>query len=88
MGARANGRRRLRHRLPVSLRHYWKLILGSVAALAAVAVAIGSMRVTALVYSDAAEGFTVNWDVEGNEDLFDTTVAHEISLDYDERDYE
>lgn len=88
MGAETSGRRRLRHRLPVSLRHYWRLIAGSVAALAAVAMAIGSVRATALVYSDAAEGFTVNWDIEGNEDLFDTSVAHEIGLDFDERDYE
>ncbi|WP_026931411.1 CotH kinase family protein [Glycomyces tenuis] len=79
--------RAIRHRIPVSLRHRWRLVAGSVGLIAALILVVGSLRVTALVYSDAAEGFTVNWDVQGTVDLFDTSVAHEISLEYDEDDY-
>jgi spore coat protein CotH len=81
-------RRRLRHRIPVGLRHYWKLIAGSIGVVATLALVIGTIRVSALVASDAAEGFEVNWDIEGTVDLFDTSVAHKISLDFDSTDYE
>ncbi|MCD0443183.1 CotH kinase family protein [Glycomyces sp. A-F 0318] len=79
---------RLHHRLPVSLRHYWRLIAGSVGVVLALALVIGTVRVSALAYSDSNEGFAVNWDIEGTVDLFDTAVAHEISLEYDQDDYD
>jgi hypothetical protein len=78
----------IRHRIPVNLRHHWKLVAGSVGLVAVLILVLGSLRASALVYSDAAEGFTVNWDVQGTVDLFDTSVAHEISLEYDEDDYQ
>lgn len=79
---------KLHHRLPVRLRQYWRLIAGSVGLLLVLALVIGTVRVSALAYSDSNEGFAVNYDIEGTVDLFDTSVAHEISLEYDENDYQ
>ncbi|WP_112141367.1 CotH kinase family protein [Glycomyces dulcitolivorans] len=81
-------RKKLRHRIPVSLRHYWKLIAGSVGLIAVLTLAVGTVRATALVYSDANEGFVVTNDIQGTVDLFDTSVAHEISLSYSDADYD
>lgn len=80
--------RKLRHRIPVSLRHYWKLIAGSVGLIAVLTLVVGTVRATALVYSDANEGFVVTNDIQGTVDLFDTSVAHEISLSYSDADYD
>nr|BFF26992.1 hypothetical protein GCM10025732_49570 [Glycomyces mayteni] len=81
-------RKKLRHRIPVSLRHYWKLIAGSVGLIAVLTLAVGTVRATALVYSDANEGFVVTNDIQGTVDLFDTSVAHEIGLSYSDADYD
>jgi len=78
----------IRHRIPVSLRHYWKLIAGSIGLIAVLTLVVGTVRATALVYSDANEGFVVTNDIQGTVDLFDTSVAHEISLSYSDADYE
>lgn len=80
--------RALRHRMPVSLRHHWKLIAGSVGLIAVLTLAVGTVRATALVYSEANEGFVVTDDIQGTVDLFDTGVAHEIALAYSDADFE
>lgn len=80
-------RRKLRHRIPVRLRHYWRLIAGSVGVVSALALVLGTVRVSALDASEPNPGFAVNWGIEGTQDLFDTSEAHEISLEYDE-DYQ
>jgi spore coat protein CotH len=78
----------IRHRIPVSLRHHWKLIAGSVGLIAVLTLAVGTVRATALVYSEANEGFVVTNDIQGTVDLFDTSVAHEIALSYSDADFE
>ncbi|MFG3343006.1 CotH kinase family protein [Glycomyces sp. NPDC048151] len=78
----------IRHRIPVSLRHYWKLVAGSIGLVAVLTLVVGTVRATALVYSDANEGFVVTNDIQGTVDLFDTDVAHEISLSYSDADFE
>ncbi|RRS00433.1 CotH kinase family protein [Glycomyces terrestris] len=83
MGAKA-----LRHRLPVSVRHYWKLVAGAIGLVAVLVLAVGTIRVSAVVTSDANEGFVITADVQNTVDLFDTSVAHEIGLEYSEDDYQ
>jgi spore coat protein CotH len=80
--------RRIRHRIPVSLRHRWRLVAGSVGLVAVLTLVVGTVRATALVYSEANEGFVVTDDIQGTVDLFDTGVAHEISLSYSDADFE
>jgi spore coat protein CotH len=74
--------------MPVSLRHHWKLVAGSVGLIAVLTLAVGTVRATALVYSEANEGFVVTDDIQGTVDLFDTGVAHEIALAYSDADFE
>ncbi|GGM08724.1 CotH kinase family protein [Micromonospora yangpuensis] len=90
MGAAvAPPRRRLRHRIPVRLRHYWKLLAGCVAFLAVVAVVFSTVRVQPYVTSSSdGEGDVVTQNIAGTRDLFDATVAHEITVTFRDADYQ
>ncbi len=72
----------------MSVRHYWRTVAVCIAALVAVPVAVGSVRVQPYVSSDPASGSRVTEDIAGLVDLFDETVDHTVELRYDERDYQ
>ncbi|WP_306204935.1 CotH kinase family protein [Actinoplanes sp. RD1] len=81
--------RRLRHRIPVRVRHYWKLLATCAAVVVACAVVFSTVRVAPLVTSTSAEsGDDVTIDIAGSRDLFDASVAHEIKLTFRDDDYE
>jgi spore coat protein CotH len=81
--------RRVLHRIPVRVRHYWKLLATCAAFLVACAVVFSTVRVTPLVTSasdDTPDRVTHNFT--GTTDLFDATVSHRITLTFRDRDYQ
>lgn len=80
---------RLRHRIPVRIRHYWKLLAVCAAFAATFGVVFSSSRIVPLVTSSSStSGDQITENVTGSEDLFDSTVAHSIEISYNETDYE
>jgi spore coat protein CotH len=86
---RTRGRRRLRDRLPVRLRHHWKPVGAVCAGLAVIVHCFGDARVSPYVTSaSAAEGDTITEDIAGTVGLYDTSVAHSVQLEYDQSKFE
>ncbi|MFF4986203.1 CotH kinase family protein [Streptosporangium saharense] len=78
----------LRHRIPVSLRHNWKLVVLCVAFLVACWGVFGSGTIRPYVTTvQAAEAKTVITNLTGTKDLFDTSVAHEVKLTFTDAAY-
>jgi spore coat protein CotH len=79
----------LKHRIPVRIRHYWKLPAGCVAFLAVLTVVVSTVRVQPYVTSrsDAAAD-QVTQDISGTVDLFDSTVAHTVEVTFADGDYQ
>lgn len=87
--ARGAVRRRLAHRIPVRIRHYWKLLAACTVFVVVCAVVFSTVRVTPLVTSssdNSADQVTQN--IVGTTDLFDATVAHRITLTFRDEDYQ
>jgi spore coat protein CotH len=81
--------RSLRHRIPVRVRHYWKLLVVCAAFLVTCAVVFSTVRVTPLVTSDSdGSDDEVTQNITGTGDLFDATVAHSITLTFRDGDYQ
>ncbi|ROO51218.1 spore coat protein CotH [Micromonospora sp. Llam0] len=82
-------KRRWRHRIPLRVRHNYRLLASCTAFLLVVTVVLGSTRIQPYVTS-AADAATdlVTVDIAGTVDLFDSTVAHEISLVFADADYQ
>ncbi|MFV2017551.1 CotH kinase family protein [Micromonospora sp. LOL_023] len=82
-------RRRLRHRIPVRVRHNYRLLAACATFLLVITVVLGSTRIRPYVTS-AADSATsvVTIDIAGTVDLFDSTVAHEFSLVFRDDDYQ
>jgi spore coat protein CotH len=79
----------LRRRIPVRLRHYWRLLAVCGAFLAVLTLVFGTERIRPYVTSASEQGgseITVN--IAGNRDLFDPTVAHSTSLTFRDDDYQ
>ena len=82
-------RRRLLHRIPVRVRHYWKLLAGCVALVAVLTLVVSTVRVQPYVTSTSDEsGDEVTQDVAGTTDLFDSTRAHSIELRFHDSNYQ
>jgi spore coat protein CotH len=82
-------RRRLRHRLPVRIRHYWRLLVTCAAFLTTCAVVVSTVRVAPLVISASdGGGDQVTQDIAGTGDLFDARVAHRITVTFHDADYQ
>ncbi|GAA3194860.1 CotH kinase family protein [Dactylosporangium siamense] len=80
---------RLLHRIPVRIRHYWKLLAVCAAFLVACAVVFSTVRVAPLVTSPSDNtGDQVVEDVAGTTDLFDETKAHTVTLTFKDADYQ
>jgi spore coat protein CotH len=80
---------RLRRRIPVRLRQYWKLLATCVAFVVTCAVVFSTVRVTPLVTSASNAGVDpVTQNIAGTTALFDATVAHDIALTFRDEDYQ
>jgi spore coat protein CotH len=79
----------VRHRIPIRVRHYWKLLVVCAAFLVTCAVVFSTVRVAPLVTS-ASDGSDdeVTRNITGTTDIFDATVAHEITLTFRDADYQ
>ena len=81
--------RRLLHRLPVRVRHYWKLLAGSLAFLAVLTFVVSTVRVQPYVTSVSDEsGDDVIQGVAGTTDLFDASRGHRIKLTFHDVNYQ
>jgi spore coat protein CotH len=81
--------RRLKHRLPVRLRHHWKVVATAGVFFAVLVGLVGASRVAPIVTSDErADADVVLQDIAGTIDLFDTSRPHEITLSYSQDDYD
>lgn len=81
--------RRLLRRIPVRVRHYWRLLAGCLALLVVLTVGFSTVRVQPYVTSGGGRsGDEVTQNLAGTRDLFDPTVAHSISLTFRDPDYE
>ncbi|MGW4961631.1 CotH kinase family protein [Nonomuraea sp. NPDC004186] len=81
--------KRLKHRIPVKLRHNWKLVALCTAFLAACWGVFGSGTIRPYVTSaQAAETETVVTNLTGTKDLFDASVAHDVKLTFTDAAYE
>jgi spore coat protein CotH len=79
----------LRHRIPVRIRHYWKLLVLCGAFLVTCAVVFSTVRVAPLVSSASdRSGDDVTQNINGTVDIFDATVAHDITLTFRDADYQ
>jgi spore coat protein CotH len=77
------------HRLPVRVRHYWKLLVVCAAFLVVCGLVFSTVRVAPLVTSASAnDGDQVTQDIAGTTDLFDASKAHQIKLTFRDSDYQ
>ncbi|MEU5553703.1 CotH kinase family protein [Micromonospora sp. NPDC047793] len=79
---------RLKHRIPIRIRHYWKFLAGCAAFLLVLTVTLSTVRIRPYVTSSAVGGGLVTQDIAGTVDLFDETVAHRITLVFRDADYQ
>ena len=82
-------RRRLVHRLPVSLRQHWKILAVFAVFVTVMATVFGGARIAPQITGDTtviASDITDN--ISGTVDLFDTSVSHEVSLDITDAEYQ
>ena len=79
-------RRSLRHRLPVRLRHHWKLLAVCTAAGVALSLTAGSAMVRPYITSELTTQTVITQDLSGDGDLFDDG-DHTIEISYDETEY-
>ncbi|WP_181274131.1 CotH kinase family protein [Brevibacterium oceani] len=80
-------KRKLRHRIPVRLRHYWKTAAAVTAGFVAVVLIFGSYTVKPYITSQLVSEDTVTNDIAGKGDLFDGK-SHLIEITFDESEYE
>lgn len=82
-------RRRVRHRIPASLRQHWKLPVAFIAFVAIVATAFGSTRVRPYITGDPTIiSSEITENVAGAVDLFDSSVTHELSVEIGDAEYD
>ncbi|MFI5937491.1 CotH kinase family protein [Actinoplanes sp. NPDC051494] len=81
--------RTLRQRIPVRVRHYWKLLAVCGAFVVTVTLVVNTTRIRPYVTSgSAASGDQVTVDLTGSVDLFDAAVPHSIQLTFRDDDYQ
>ncbi|GIM88618.1 CotH kinase family protein [Paractinoplanes toevensis] len=79
----------LKHRIPVRIRHYWKLLATCAAVLLALTVVFTTVRVAPLVTSASDDsGDQITQNIEGTKDLFDSSVGHSLELTFRDADYQ
>ncbi|NUT37686.1 MAG: spore coat protein CotH [Hamadaea sp.] len=80
---------RLKHRIPVRVRHYWKLLATCVLAVVALVVLAGNVQIRPIVTGrSASAGQEITENVTGTVDLFDAGAGHTVSVTFDDADYQ
>lgn len=87
MTARETPRRSLRHRLPIRLRHHWKLLAVCTATGLTLSLTAGGAMVRACITSELTSQTVITQDIQGASDLFDGS-SHTIEITYDEAEYQ
>ncbi|WP_433420743.1 CotH kinase family protein [Microtetraspora malaysiensis] len=78
----------LKHRIPVRLRHNWKLVATCAAFLAICAGVFGSGTIRPYVTTvRTASATTVTQNLTGTKELFDTSVPHEVKITFRDEAY-
>ena len=82
-----NSRTPLHHRLPVRLRHHWKLLAVIVTVALATALVFGASMVRPHITSDLVSETVITNNIEGDTDLFDDS-EHTIDISFNQDEYE
>lgn len=78
-----------RHRIPMPLRRNWKLLVASLAFVAVMIAFYGTTRIRPYITGDATVmSSAITENVTGTVDLFDDSVAHTISIDISDTEYQ
>ncbi|MGJ0184372.1 CotH kinase family protein [Corynebacterium glyciniphilum] len=77
----------LRHRLPVRLRHHWKLLVAAVAVCVAIALVFGASMVRPYITSSLVSETVITNNIEGESDLFDDG-DHTIEITVNQAEYD
>ena len=81
-------RPRLRHRVPVRLRHHWKLVAASGAFVLVLGAGLGTETIRPYATTaEVAATETVTEDIAGLKDLFDPAAAHDVTLTFKDAAY-
>ncbi|WP_016909167.1 CotH kinase family protein [Streptomyces xiaopingdaonensis] len=85
----APGPRRLKHRIPVRLRHHWKPAAALCAGLLLLVAFFGDARISPYVTSASVqEADRITENIEGSVGLYDDSVPHSIQLQYSRTDFD
>ncbi|MCA1184983.1 CotH kinase family protein [Saccharopolyspora sp. 6T] len=79
-------KRRWRHRVPVRLRHHWKVPAGLLAVVAVLLLVFGDARVRPLFVAEPVVQESITQDIAGTGDLFDGG-DHRIEVRFDQAEY-
>lgn len=82
-----NRLRRMRHRVPVRVRHHWKATAAVGAGLLALVMVFGEVRVRPYITSELVAAHEITDNIEGERDLFGPG-PHTIELSFNETEYE
>ncbi|WP_145942770.1 CotH kinase family protein [Corynebacterium glyciniphilum] len=77
----------LRHRLPVRLRHHWKLLVAAVAVCLAIALVFGASMVRPYITSNLVSETVITNNIEGESGLFDDG-DHTIEITFNQAEYD
>ena len=81
-------KRRLAHRVPIRLRQHWKLLTVLAAVAVGLSAAFGQTMIRPYITGDiSVVTSAITEDIAGTVDLFDTTVAHTVSIDISPAEY-
>nr|WP_312028802.1 CotH kinase family protein [Gordonia paraffinivorans] len=81
-------RRRLRHRIPRSLRQHWKLPVALAAFVIVMATVFGGWKVSPLITGDPTVITSeITHNIAGTVDLFDPSVPHELTIEMSDAEY-
>lgn len=81
--------RRLRHRIPVSLRQHWPIVAVFCAFVLVAATVFGSTRVRPYITGSASVVTSeITENIAGTVDFFDARQDHSVNLDFSQADYD
>ena len=84
-----SGRKRLRHRIPRSLRQHWKLLVVFVAFVTAATTVFSGLRIYPYITGDPTIiSSEITENVNGTVGLFDASTSHELSIDISAAEYD
>ncbi len=80
---------RIKHRIPVRVRHHWKLLAVCLVFGVVLVTAMGNVQIRPIVTSSAAsQDEQIVENIAGTVDLFDSGIAHSVSITFSDADYQ